>query len=140
MCGSLEPNLFNPRFAGILADQRHCTVNFAGKRWGKADSFRDRSTPRFTGARCRKCASPPRVIRRSAAKAVCSQSRGRIFADGVPIFPVRGINSFSPAQRMVDAWDRIMRFFAGTASSWWALELKGLVYQRSIERPARIAR
>ena len=56
----------------------------------------------------------------------------RLFTDGVPIFPEsHGINSFTLAQRMVDAWASITQSFFGDTGSWWPdRESKGLVYRR----------
>jgi L-fuculose-phosphate aldolase len=108
-----ETFLINPRFAGILADPIHiCTVNFAGKRIAGRGPIPSeapihaavyRSRPDV--ARVLHCHARYSVLVGLLESGLIPFNReAKIFADGVPIFPEsRGINTFSLAERMVDA-------------------------------------
>jgi L-fuculose-phosphate aldolase len=108
-----ETFLINPRFAGVLADPKDiCTVTFAGKRIaGKGPVPSE--TP-IHAAVYRSRPDVESVIHCHARYSILVglldsglipfNREARLFADGVPIFPEsHGINSFTLAQRMVDA-------------------------------------
>lgn len=107
-----ETFLINPRFAGILAEQKDiCTVGFDGKRIAGKGPIPS-ETP-IHAALYRHRPDVGSVIHCHARYSILVglldrglipfNREARMFADGVPIFhDSRGINDFDLAQRMVD--------------------------------------
>ena len=107
-----ETFLINPRFAGVLADPKDiCTVNFDGKRIAGKGPIPSESPIHAAVYKARPDVNS--VIHCHARYSILVglldgglvpfNREARIFADGVPIFPIsRGINDFSLAQRMVE--------------------------------------
>ena len=105
--------LINPRFAGVLADSKDiCTVNFEGKRIAGKGPVPSETPIHAAVYRSRPdvgsvihCHARYSILVGLLDSGLIPFNReARLFADGVPIFPEsRGINSFTLAQRMVDA-------------------------------------
>lgn len=108
-----ETFLINPRFAGVLADTKDiCTVNFAGKRIAGKGPVPSETPIHAAVYRSRPdvgsvihCHARYSILVGLLDSGLIPFNReARLFTDGVPIFPEsRGINSFTLAQRMVDA-------------------------------------
>ena len=106
-----ETFLINPRFAGVLADPKDiCTVNFESKRIAGKGPIPSESPIHAAVYKARPDVNS--VIHCHARYSILVglldgglvpfNREARIFADGVPIFPIsRGINDFPLAQQMV---------------------------------------
>jgi ribulose-5-phosphate 4-epimerase/fuculose-1-phosphate aldolase len=107
-----ETFLINPRFAGVLADPKDiCTVNFDAKRIAGKGPIPSESPIHAAVYRSRPdihsvihCHARYSILVGLLDKGLIPFNReARIFADGVPVFPVsKGINDMALAQRMVD--------------------------------------
>ena len=108
-----ETFLINPRFAGVLADPKDiCIVNFAGKRIAGKGPIPSETPIHAAVYRSRPdvgsvihCHARYSILVGLLDSGLIPFNReARLFTDGVPIFPEsHGINSFTLAQRMVDA-------------------------------------
>ena len=108
-----ETFLINPRFAGVLADPKDiCIVNFAGKRIAGKGPVPSETPIHAAVYRSRPdvgsvihCHARYSILVGLLDSGLIPFNReARLFTDGVPIFPEsHGINSFTLAQRMVDA-------------------------------------
>ncbi|HEY7555444.1 MAG TPA: class II aldolase/adducin family protein [Candidatus Binatia bacterium] len=107
-----ETFLINPRFAGVLADPKDiCTVNFDGKRISGQGPIPSETPIHAAVYRARPdigsvihCHARYSILVGLLDQGLIPFNReARIFADGVPVFPVsKGINDFELARRMVD--------------------------------------
>jgi ribulose-5-phosphate 4-epimerase/fuculose-1-phosphate aldolase len=107
-----ETFLINPRFAGVLADPKDiCTVNFDGKRISGQGPIPSETPIHAAVYRARPdigsvihCHARYSILVGILDQGLIPFNReARIFADGVPVFPVsKGINDFGLARRMVD--------------------------------------
>ena len=107
-----ETFLINPRFAGVLADPKDiCTVNFDGTRISGKGPIPSETPIHAAVFRARPdvgsvihCHARYSILVGLLEQGLIPFNReARIFADGVPVFPVsKGINDFGLARRMVD--------------------------------------